>query len=174
MIIFRKLEIRKRPINVFWEFSSCWNLDLTWRDVNGCLQIAQFMPSTAELGDKERWRGGASSCLLPNYIIISILKPPFKDTGYSIWHFLFCVFQFSLHSLLGIIPSPFPQTQSLCSPTRTNNNREFYYETNFLGKPSCKKSAVFFNIVQKAFDPPPPFVWTLCGEFFWRNFNKSA
>ena len=24
-----------------------------------------------------------------------------------------------------------------------------------LGKPSCKKSAVFFNIVQKAFDPPP-------------------
>ena len=33
----------------------------------------------------------------------------------------------------------------------------------------------FFNIVQKPFDPPPaPFVWTLCGEFFWRNFNKSA
>ena len=25
-----------------------------------------------------------------------------------------------------------------------------------LGKPSAKKSAVFFNIVQKAFDPPPP------------------
>ena len=24
-----------------------------------------------------------------------------------------------------------------------------------LGKPSCKKSAVFLNIVQKAFDPPP-------------------
>ena len=23
------------------------------------------------------------------------------------------------------------------------------------GKPACKKSAVFFNIVQKAFDPPP-------------------
>ena len=42
-----------------------------------------------------------------------------------------------------------------------------------LGKPSCKKSAVFFNIVQKAFDPPP-FVWTSCGEFFWGNFNKSA
>ena len=29
-----------------------------------------------------------------------------------------------------------------------------------LGKPSCKKSAVFFNIVQKAFDTPPPFIWT--------------
>ena len=45
-----------------------------------------------------------------------------------------------------------------------------------LGMPSDKKSAVFFNIVQKAFAPrpPPPFVWTLCGEFFWRNFNKSA
>ena len=27
-----------------------------------------------------------------------------------------------------------------------------------LGKPSREKSAVFFNIVQKAFDPPPPFV----------------
>ena len=28
-----------------------------------------------------------------------------------------------------------------------------------LGKPSAKKSAVFLNIVQKAFDPPP-FIWT--------------
>ena len=27
---------------------------------------------------------------------------------------------------------------------------------DYLGKPSGKKSAVFFNIVQKAFDPPPP------------------
>ena len=26
-----------------------------------------------------------------------------------------------------------------------------------LGKPSREKSAVFLNIVQKAFDPPPPF-----------------
>ena len=25
------------------------------------------------------------------------------------------------------------------------------------GKPACKKSAVFFNIVQKAFDPPLSF-----------------
>ena len=41
-----------------------------------------------------------------------------------------------------------------------------------LGMPSAKKSAVFFNIVQKAFDPPPPFVWTSCGEFFWRNLTK--
>ena len=24
------------------------------------------------------------------------------------------------------------------------------------GQPSCKKNAVFLNIVQKAFDPPPP------------------
>ena len=37
------------------------------------------------------------------------------------------------------------------------------------GKPSCKKSAVFLNIVQKAFDPPtPPFIWTSCGEFFMK------
>ena len=27
--------------------------------------------------------------------------------------------------------------------------------SEYLGKPSRKKSAVFFNIVQKAFDPPP-------------------
>ena len=27
-----------------------------------------------------------------------------------------------------------------------------------LGMPSAKKSAVFLNIVQKAFDPPPPFI----------------
>ena len=33
--------------------------------------------------------------------------------------------------------------------------------TSPLGKPSRKKSAVFLNIVQKAFDPPPPpFIWT--------------
>ena len=41
-----------------------------------------------------------------------------------------------------------------------------------LGKPSCEKSAVFLNNVQKAF--APPFVWTSGGEFFWRNFNKRA
>ena len=40
---------------------------------------------------------------------------------------------------------------------------------------SVQEKCSFFNIVQKAVDPPPPiFVWTLCGEFFWRNFNKSA
>ena len=41
---------------------------------------------------------------------------------------------------------------------------------NPLGKPSWEKSAVFLNIVQKAFDPPPPFVWTSCGEFFLKEF----
>ena len=30
-----------------------------------------------------------------------------------------------------------------------------YHLHSALGKPSCKKSAVFFNIVQKAIDPPP-------------------
>ena len=52
-----------------------------------------------------------------------------------------------------------------------------------LGMPPFQKSAVFLNIVQKAFAPPLLFehlsyfaggVWTSCGEFFWRNFNKSA
>ena len=28
-------------------------------------------------------------------------------------------------------------------------------DPSYLGMPPCKKSAVFLNIVQKAFDPPP-------------------
>ena len=43
-----------------------------------------------------------------------------------------------------------------------------------LGKPSFQKSAVFFNIVQKAFDPPP-FYLNICpilqGVFFERVFE---
>ena len=45
------------------------------------------------------------------------------------------------------------------------------------GKPSCKKSAVFLNIVQKAFDPPP-FYLNICpilqGVFFnvfWNGYE---
>ena len=50
-----------------------------------------------------------------------------------------------------------------------------------LGMPSFKKSAVFLNIVQKAFDPPPLLFEHLsyfaggvfsCGEFFKRRFDK--
>ena len=37
-----------------------------------------------------------------------------------------------------------------------------------LGKPSIKKSAVFFNIVQKAFDPPP-----LSFEHYVVNFSEG-
>ena len=32
------------------------------------------------------------------------------------------------------------------------------YFINNLQKPPFQKSAVFLNIVQKAFDPPPPFI----------------
>ena len=43
-----------------------------------------------------------------------------------------------------------------------------------LGKPTCKKSEVFLNIVQKAFDPPP-FYLNICpilqGVFFERVFE---
>ena len=39
-----------------------------------------------------------------------------------------------------------------------------------LGMPSAKKSAVFLNIFQKAFAPPPPFYLNICpilqGVFF--------
>ena len=42
-----------------------------------------------------------------------------------------------------------------------------------LGKPFIKKSAVFFNIVQKAFDPPPLYL-NICpilqGVFFKTRF----
>ena len=44
-----------------------------------------------------------------------------------------------------------------------------------LGKPSAKKSAVFLNIVQKAFDPPPLYLNTcpiLQGVFFKTRFWK--
>ena len=40
--------------------------------------------------------------------------------------------------------------------------------TKSLGKPSDKKSAVFFNIVQKAFDPPP-----LSFEHYVVNFSEG-
>ena len=36
-----------------------------------------------------------------------------------------------------------------------------------LGEPTATRSAVFLNIVQKAFDPPPPSFWTSCCKFFW-------
>ena len=46
-------------------------------------------------------------------------------------------------------------------------------ETSRLGKPSREKSAVFLNIVQKAFDPP--FYLNICpilqGVFFKRVFE---
>ena len=49
------------------------------------------------------------------------------------------------------------------------SNVQFSIHT--LGKPSPEKSAVFFNIVQKAFDPPP-FYLNICpilqGVFFKR------
>ena len=48
------------------------------------------------------------------------------------------------------------------------------HELFLLGKPSFQKSAVFFNIVQKAFDPPP-FYLNICpilqGVFFKRVFE---
>ena len=36
----------------------------------------------------------------------------------------------------------------------TNNKNENESQSTLLGKPSFQKSAVFLNIVQKAFDPP--------------------
>ena len=39
-----------------------------------------------------------------------------------------------------------------------------------LGKPSDKKSAVFLSIVQKAFDPPPPFRLKIMWWIFLKEF----
>ena len=48
------------------------------------------------------------------------------------------------------------------------------YEMMELGMPSFQKSAVFLNIVQKAFDPPPLYL-NICpilqGVFFKRVFE---
>ena len=62
-----------------------------------------------------------------------------------------------------------------------------HYKVNFLMSGSCRgcclaakgsrherKLQFFLTFFKRPLPPPPPFVWTLCGEFFWRNFNKSA
>ena len=43
------------------------------------------------------------------------------------------------------------------------------------GKSTLIDSAVFFNIVQTAFDsPPPPTFWTCMLQIFLNDFQKSA
>ena len=43
------------------------------------------------------------------------------------------------------------------------------------GSHPLRKVQFFLTLFKRPLTPPPPpFVWTLCGEFFWRNFNKSA
>ena len=49
-----------------------------------------------------------------------------------------------------------------------SSDTSIYSVTSNLGKPSFKKSAVFFNIVQKAFDPPPPSF-----EHYVVNFSEG-
>ena len=39
-----------------------------------------------------------------------------------------------------------------------------------LGKPTWEKSAVFLNIVEKAFDPPPPFRLNIMWWIFLKEF----
>ena len=52
----------------------------------------------------------------------------------------------------------------------TNNMHE-----QKLGKGSHPERKVqFFLTLFKRPLTPPPFIWTLCGEFFWRNFNKRT
>ena len=42
-----------------------------------------------------------------------------------------------------------------------------------LGEPTSARSAVFMNIVQKAFDPPPPFVLNIMLQIFFDGFLKK-
>ena len=48
-----------------------------------------------------------------------------------------------------------------------------WYLTASLGKPPFKKSAVFFNIVQKAFDPPPLSFEHYVGNFYEGILTKE-
>ena len=71
------------------------------------------------------------------------------------WHMLEICLEVIL-TFLGLVKSP-----DLINDYHQNNFLEVFPWC--LGKPSFKKSAVFLNIPQKAFDPPlPPFVWTSC------------
>ena len=42
-----------------------------------------------------------------------------------------------------------------------------------LGVPTRTKSAVLLNIVQKAIDPPPPFVLNIAEQIFFDGFLKK-
>ena len=44
---------------------------------------------------------------------------------------------------------------------------------NALGVPYVTKSAVFFNIVQTAVDPPPPFVLNIAERIFFDGYPKK-
>ena len=72
-----------------------------------------------------------------------------------------------IFALLSIDLSPVPSSFRLST---------LVFHMGPLGKPTCKKSEVFLNIVQKAFDPPPsPFYLNICpilqGVFFKRVFE---
>ena len=51
---------------------------------------------------------------------------------------------------------------------KTATGTESRHSATQLGKPQDKKSAVFFNIVQKAFDPPP-----FCLNIYVVNFSEG-
>ena len=59
--------------------------------------------------------------------------------------------------------------------TKESSSFNIIFQFVMLGMPSFQKSAVFLNIVQKAFGPPPPFYLNICpilrGVFFKRVFE---
>ena len=73
---------------------------------------------------------------------------------------------------LPVYPGPATACPCQSNPGRTESKMEI--EIMDLGMPSFQKSAVFLNIVQKAFDPPP-FYLNICpilrGVFFKRIFE---
>ena len=52
-----------------------------------------------------------------------------------------------------------------------SSDTSIYSVTSNLGKPSFKKSAVFFNIVQKAFGPPPFVLYKIYNIIFEHGFD---
>ena len=55
-----------------------------------------------------------------------------------------------------------------CEPGQTLSNSK---GSHMLGKPSFANSAVFFNIVQTSYDPPPSF-WTCMLQIFLKDSQK--
>ena len=83
--------------------------------------------------------------------------------------FTFFLTVYIKRALIGRVPfATFPQLKTndlylSCQPWKRSTFQKC------LGKPSWEKSAVFFNIVEKAFDPPPPISLNIMWWIFFEG-----